>query len=143
MTKSKKQANEAEHNQSKFFLPFAKNEEMAEQVWQGIKKFAEETTGWAVDDKQRIFSLAFTHNGKDYYAQVGQPEPQTGEPIIAILSSTTYLVCTPTRGVIRGMPLLVGYQDTFGLVPFADYKGVPSIDYFKAKVASRSRKKTS
>jgi hypothetical protein len=121
-----KQPQKDQKTSRRFFLPFATDEKVAEEAWQSIRKFAEETTGWSVDEDQRIFSIAFTHNGEDYYAEVGQPEPQTGEPVIAILSSTAYLVCTPNHGVIRGMPLLVGYKDTFGLVPFSDFKGVSS-----------------
>lgn len=141
MPKKEKQIPEKDH--TKFFLPYASNEQIAEETWQGIRKFAEETTGWPVDENQRIFSLAFTHNGTDYYAEVGKPEPLTGEPVIAILSSATYLICTPNRGVLRGMPILVGYRDTFGIVPFADYKGDPSVDYFSTSTRRRkSRRKT-
>lgn len=127
--------------QKRFFLPFARDEKQAEQVWESCRKFAEETTGWQVDRDQRIFCLAFTHNGEDYYAEVGEPEPLTGEPVIAILASNAYLICTPNRGVLKGMPVLVGYPSTFGIVPFCDYKGSPSINYLQAKEPRRKGKR--
>lgn len=137
---AKKKQNE---NQKRFFLPFARDEKQEEQVWQSCRKFAEETTGWQVDPDQRIFSLAFTHNGEDYYAEVGQPEPLTGEPVIAILASNAYLICTPNRGVLKGMPVLVGYSSTFGIVPFCNYKGAPSISYSQTKSPRRKSKRES
>tara|TARA_Y100001978_G_C23295311_1_gene246718 strand:- start:28 stop:441 length:414 start_codon:yes stop_codon:yes gene_type:complete len=129
-------------NFKEFFIPYASSAKQTEEVWQGIKTFAEETTGWPVQDDQRIFSIAFTHNGNDYLAQVGEPEPITGEPVIAILSSNCYLICTPNRGVLRGMPILVGYKDTFGIVPFSDYKGTPTVHYSKSS-KSKSKKSKS
>ena len=45
---------------------------------------------------------------KDYHVEVGKPDPRNNELVIAILKSNTYLVCTPNRGVVRGIPILVG-----------------------------------
>ena len=44
----------------------------------------------------------------DTRLEVEKPNPRNNELVIAILESTTYLVCTPNRGVVRGMPILVG-----------------------------------
>lgn len=90
-----------------FFVPHASSPEQAEQVWQATKKFAEEQTGWEVTDR-RIFKVEFTHDGKDYVAEVGQPEPQSGETVLVILESNAVLVCTENRGVARGSPMLTG-----------------------------------
>ena len=40
--------------------------------------------------------------------EVGKPDPHNHELALVILESTTYLVCTPNRGVVRGIPILVG-----------------------------------
>jgi hypothetical protein len=32
----------------------------------------------------------------------------TREPVIVILESTPFLICTPTRGVTRDLPVLAG-----------------------------------
>ena len=94
----------------KFFVPKTKDEVEAQQIWEATKKFAEETMGWKVSDR-RIFSIAYRHDGKDSYVEVGKPDPDIQEPVLVILESNAYLVCTPNRGVLRGMPLLVGKEE--------------------------------
>ena len=103
----------------KFFIPHTENETKQEDVYTSIVKFAEETTGWVISDK-RIFSLRYFHNGKEHYSEVGKKESVDGyyEEVIAILDSNTYLVCTPQRGVIRGLPILVGKQEVDHVVYF-------------------------
>ncbi len=96
----------------RFFVPAVKDEAEAETVWEATKKFAEEMLGWKISER-RIFSIAYRHEGKDYHVEVGKPDPRSHELVIAILESTTYLVCTPNRGVVRGIPILVG-QDKVG-----------------------------
>lgn len=96
----------------RFFVPAVKDEADAEMVWEATKKFAEEMLGWKISER-RIFSIAYQHEGKDYHVEVGKPDPRNSELVIAILESTTYLVCTPNRGVVRGIPILVG-QDKVG-----------------------------
>ena len=77
----------------KFFIPKAKDDTQAEEVWVSIKKFAEKTLDWDISDR-RIFSIAYQKHGEDYYVEVGKPDPRNGELVIAILKSNTYLVCT-------------------------------------------------
>ena len=101
----------------KFFIPAAKDDEQAESVYSGIKKFAQENTGWSIYE-DRIFAIKYKHEGKDYFATVGETENRTDDVVLAILKSTTYLVCTKNRGGVRGNPILVGINE------------VTSIDYF-------------
>ena len=91
----------------RFFVPAVKDEADAEMVWEATKKFAEEMLGWEISER-RIFSIAYQYKGKNYHVEVGKPDPRSHELVIAILESTTYLVCTPNRGVVRGIPILVG-----------------------------------
>lgn len=101
----------------KFFIPKAKNDVQAQEVWESVKKFAEKTLDWEVSDR-RIFSIAYQKHGEDYYVEVGKPDPRNGELVIAILESITYLVCTPNRGVLRGMPILVGESELKDITDF-------------------------
>ena len=78
------------------------------RVWHATKSFAEEQTGLEVSDR-RIFHVAYRHNEQDFEAQVGEPEPRTGEVCVAILESASFLVCTENRGVARGVPILIWY----------------------------------
>lgn len=103
----------------KFFIPKAKDDAQAEEVWESVKKFAEENLGWDVSDR-RIFSITYHKHDQDYYVEVGKPDPRNGELVVAILDSITYLVCTPNRGVLRGMPILVGGSELREITDFLD-----------------------
>lgn len=105
--------------ETKFFIPKAKDDAQAQEVWESVKKFAEETLDWDVSDR-RIFSIAYQKHGKDYYVEVGKPDPRNGELVIAILESIIYLVCTPNRGVLRGIPILVGRSELTEITDFKD-----------------------
>jgi hypothetical protein len=65
-----------------------------------------------------IFSIAYRHNGKEYYNEVGKVDKESGEVVIAILDSVTYLVCTPNRGVLRGAPIMVGKEEVHNVISF-------------------------
>ncbi len=101
----------------KFFIPEVDDEELAEKTYQGIVSFAKETMGWDIGSR-RIFRIAYHHGGKDRVAEVGKRETPQGEVVLAILESNAYLVCTPSRGVIRGMPFLVGTKEAYNVIDF-------------------------
>lgn len=100
----------------KFFIPYASDEAEAESVWNSCREWAIQNCGEVKRDK--IFRVDYLHEGERLFAEVGQPEPRTGEMVIAILDSFTYLVCTPNRGVIRGGPILVGHHESIGIQRF-------------------------
>jgi hypothetical protein len=101
----------------KFFMPAAEDEEQAERVYNSVVKFNREQLRWEVSAR-RIFSIRWVHEGTEYYAEVGKPAPRLGEPVLAILESNAYLICTPSRGVVRGEPMLVGTNEVIHLVDF-------------------------
>ena len=106
--------------ETKFFIPKAKDDAQAEEVWASVKKFAEDTLDWDVSDR-RIFSIAYQKRGKDYYVEVvGKPDPRNKELVVAILESMTYLICTPNRGVLRGMPLLIAESELTAITDFPE-----------------------
>lgn len=93
---------------AEFFVPFARTPEEAEQTYEAICKYNNVPVS-----RSRISALSWTHNRKPYSCKVGEPlDPyfQTGaEQVIAILESKQmYMICTPSRGVIRGDPILAG-----------------------------------
>jgi hypothetical protein len=100
-----------------FFVPDASTPEQAEDVWNATRKFAGEKMAREIGTR-RIFRLRYIHNGKAMTAEVGQPEPLTGEPVLIILDSNPYLVCTPSRGVLRGTPVPVGRHAVSEAVDF-------------------------
>ncbi len=96
----------------KFFVPHAKSAEEAEEVRAGVIKFVE-SNGFSVNDR-KILRLSYTHNGRDCVAEVGVPQIPGGEPVLVILDAgDLYLVCTPNRGVLGGLPILVGKHDVY------------------------------
>ncbi len=100
----------------KFFVPSVANEKEAEDLYQATKKFAAENC-WPVTDR-RIQTIGFRDKGRLVTAEVGKVEPITGETVVAIFESRSYLVCTPNRGVLRGMPILVGKHEVSSVTVF-------------------------
>src|SRR5262245_7393473 len=91
----------------KFFLPFA-TAQHAEKTYQTIRRSVEQKTFPVAD--ARYFEIFDSDNGEELHARVGEPDPLTGEMVIAIFrakdSSGPFLICTPSRGVAQGEPIL-------------------------------------
>ena len=100
----------------KFFIPFAKDQAVAEEIYEATKKFATDTA--FKPTARRIFRIEYNDHGKSTYAEVGQANPIEGELVMAILEGTTFMVCTPNRGVMRGMPYLIGTDEITHIVDF-------------------------
>ncbi|MBA7709687.1 hypothetical protein ES703_118609 [subsurface metagenome] len=99
----------------KFFIPDMQDKpDKAEELYKAIKDFAKTSVGWNITNR-RIFRISYQHDGRPHEAEVGKINDVNNEPVIAILESNAYLVCTPNRGVLRDMPILVGTHDA-GLV---------------------------
>jgi hypothetical protein len=118
--KSRQRPSPKEVPKMKFFIPDVTDADQAEQIWQATTKFAKQTLGWQVTDR-RIFRITYHHGEESHHAEVGKCQqredssgrrrPMGAEPVLAILQSNAYLVCTPTRGVLSGMPILVGQDE--------------------------------
>jgi hypothetical protein len=98
----------------KFFIPEVEPER-AEEVYKSITDFAA-MQGWPAADR-RIFKVYYRHHGDYFEAEVGKLA-RNGEVVWAILESGPYLICTLTRGVMGGMPLLVGRDDVLSVTDF-------------------------
>lgn len=103
----------------KFFIPHVTGSEQEEMVYSKIKSNAHERTGWDIH-KERMFILEYTFEGTKYIAEVGKIEKRQGEEVLAILSSSTYLICSRNRGVIRGGPIIVGRSEVTRVENFED-----------------------
>lgn len=100
-----------------FRVPGSEETDMThEELYEAIVKFAEQSFG-PISDK-RIEGIQFREPDPKYSqdvidVNVGDTFPITCEPVEAILydeSRDLYLVCTPTRGVAGGNPILVGNE---------------------------------
>lgn len=107
----------------RFFLPHTKTGAEAESVFQSIKSFLS-SEGYESNER-RVRRIAFTHNGIHQVAEVGQIFGPIAEPVIAILKGRTYFVCTPSRGVVGGMPISVGENEIVTVEHFELEKSVP------------------
>jgi hypothetical protein len=96
----------------KFFLP-VQDAKIAEESYQAIKKIIEKQTGWPISDT-RYYEINYSHNGEDLYARVGGPDALNGEIVFAIFkpknTSSPFLVCTYSRGVVQGQPILASHD---------------------------------
>lgn len=93
-----------------FFLPHAEDEASAESNYRAIAQFIS-----APIQERRIWKLKWRHNGMQMECEVGRPLPpyyQLGdEQVIAIFDSgSVYMICTASRGVLRGSPVLAGHD---------------------------------
>jgi hypothetical protein len=105
----------------KFFLPLAKGEKEAQEGYEAIIKFLK--IQGIQPTNRKVYKLTFKHDGKPFEAMVGEANYLNREPVLAIFYENTrslYYVCTPNRGVLGGMPILVGEHDVQTVEDFED-----------------------
>jgi hypothetical protein len=91
----------------KFFVPVAKDDIKAEQVYSAIANSVQ-----APITKQRIWRLQWRQNEIDIQVEVGKPLPPSlttvKELVIAIFDcENLYKICTLNRGGVKGEPILI------------------------------------
>jgi hypothetical protein len=96
----------------RFFIP-VQDARIGEESYQSIKNFIEKQTGWPLSDR-RYYEIRYRHNDQDLSARVGGPDPLNGEKVFAIFKPKNpigpFLVCTYSRGVVQGQPILARYD---------------------------------
>lgn len=100
-----------------FFIPKAKDDGQAGDLYEGARAFCEQQTGWKTTSRQ-IYALRYRHDGVEHLAQVGALDSLEGLVTCIFETAQAYLVCTPERGVIRGFPILVGRTDASDIEEF-------------------------
>ncbi|MCH9758516.1 MAG: hypothetical protein K0U19_05340 [Proteobacteria bacterium] len=103
----------------KFFIPSTEDKDQ-DAVYETIKAHLKEL-GFEASDR-KIFKLNYKHNGENHCAEVGKKEDYPdGEEVIAIIYEelrNLYHVCTPNRGVTRGISILVGGDEVLSVTDF-------------------------
>ena len=105
-----------------FFIPETKDEKQRDRVLQSIIDFINKESGSKIDN-QRIYKLDFNHDGENFVAEVGEKFSYNNEVVIAILHDQIrdlHYVCTPSRGVTGGSPIMVGKFDVNSKILFKD-----------------------
>ncbi|MBN3899930.1 MAG: hypothetical protein HWQ41_33075 [Nostoc sp. NOS(2021)] len=105
----------------KFFVPAAKDNIKAEQVYSAIAQSLK-----APITEKRIWKLQWRDNETDMECEVGKPLPpsyQTGkELVLAIFEcENLYKICTLSRGAVKGEPILVGKNFQSSVTYFSDH----------------------
>jgi hypothetical protein len=113
---------------AKFFIP-GSAPNRTEEMYAWIVRYVKAMMDCEVDPV-RIYSLAFSHEGRQLRVTIGEEEPRTRQLVIAILRSNTYLICTPYYGVRRGEPMQVSFSD------------VSEVQYFEGIDRARETLKT-
>jgi hypothetical protein len=96
---------------------------VTEQVREGVRKFAEENTGWPVSSRKIKAIWVNTGRYGDIQITLGDNldsriSDMHGETVLAIFESTTFLVCTPNRGVQHGLPYLFAKNEVVKVEEF-------------------------
>jgi hypothetical protein len=101
-----------------FFVPHL-NAAEAEDMLQKVKAHLREN-GYNVTD-ERFYAVTYRHDGTKYLDKVGEPCGMAqGEEVLFIFDAgSVYLTCTPSRGVFRDIPVLIGKQWDTGATQFA------------------------
>jgi len=118
----------------KFFIPEAQSAEEAAKVYSAIKAHLRQGLGARFAGRM-IRSLHWQHDGKKYEAEVGKCTSFNDEIVIAILyepKRNLYHVCTPTRGVLRGMSILAGGHSVFTVADFTK-KGIAQSGWWSGR----------
>ena len=107
--------------EKKFFIPSAKSEQQAEEVYSLIAKFI----GSPIDKvNKRLYSITYYHNGLKMVAKVGEDCDsyyREADPlVIAIFEGNPYKICLADRGVKRGEPIYVGIDNVLSREFFVD-----------------------
>ena len=102
----------------KFFIPQDLSKEQRDELYDRMKIFANRTLHSHVTNR-KIYEITFGHVEETLTARVGEVLESVDEKVIVILETMNiYLICTPSRGVQRGMPVLVGKPHTLEVVDF-------------------------
>ena len=91
-----------------FEFPTARDSEQAEQLWRATRRYVADRLGCGIADT-RIRVVEWRRDNRSFRAVVGRRLQPAADVVIAILESPDhYLVCTPGRGFLHAVPLLVG-----------------------------------
>ncbi len=102
----------------KFFIPEDLSKEQQDGLYDRMRAFANRTLHSYITDR-KIYEITFKHDPEPQVARVGEVFEPMNETVVAILETTNiYLICTPSRGGRRGMPVLVGKPHTLSVLDF-------------------------
>lgn len=99
-----------------FFIPHTKKAE-SEELYNGITEVLKDQLRVQITNR-KIFSISYTHEKKDWYAEVGQLEQKGRYEIVAIFEASPYIVFTQTKSGDRGITLLINKDEVTEIQDF-------------------------
>lgn len=102
----------------KFFVPYAADDGEAEQVWAAVR-MALLGRGLATT-RRRIHALQLAEDGDRHLLEVGMSTPD-GDTVHIILEAgdlDVFYVCTPSHGVLEGVPYVLGLDADNSAIDF-------------------------
>ncbi len=109
----------AGHSLMKFFVPHTPDVQAQEELLHLIRGNVESLVLRTAP--QRIYRVAFTHQGRPQAAEVGQLDPVYGDTVFAIFvaaNGSEVVVCTPSRGMFNDQPLRLARSTVQALEEF-------------------------
>jgi hypothetical protein len=103
--------------------PFAPGDPAGLDVYEEILAAARETNPHADVGPRKIFRLECEYRSEPFVVEVGQLERATNEPVLAILDTDPYFVCTESRGLGGSPPVYVSQGVVKRVIPFDDAPG--------------------
>jgi hypothetical protein len=103
----------------KFTIPAATSSQQAFDVYVGVRKFI-------MSKGYRPFFVAisiieYTHNGKKEIGRVNEVTNINNEKVVLIFECEKFfLICTPSRGVAGGEPIIIGRNEMIQITYFED-----------------------
>ncbi len=104
----------------KFTIPGATSSQQAFDIYVGVRKFI-------ISKGYRPFfaavsSLEYTHNGKKEIAEVNEITKINDEKVVLIFEcEKLFLICTSSRGVAGGEPIIIGRNEMIQITYFEDF----------------------
>lgn len=104
-----------------FFIPATSDINSILDVYNGVKKFMQSQGFDPLPDKL-VYSIDYTHNGKKENATIDKFHVVNNQRVLIIFEcKELFLVCTPSRGVLGGDPILVGRHNVENVVYFDSF----------------------
>jgi hypothetical protein len=85
-----------------FFIPGTNTKEEAESVYEAIRLHNKSFC----PNSERIYKIRYRHDNKEFEETIGIASKRNKEIVIAIFNCGN-IVCTGSRGVVRGEPMFV------------------------------------
>ena len=102
-----------------FFIPYS-DQDLHENIYSAIKIFLQAECFEL--NHNRVYSVTYNDNGTEYTDTVGKANKLSQEVVITVFETASmYLICTATRGALKGKPIVVVKDESTTVTYFDNY----------------------